>query len=282
MRLSFLAIYYTVFVIVWGAWVRHSRSGAGCGDHWPLCDGAVIPGFEQLTTVIEWTHRLSSGIYGIIILALVIYAWRSSATSPRAKRLAVATLLFTIVEALIGAVLVKRGLVVDNSSAERAVVITLHLCNTFLLLGSLTLFHHALRGKVLHFKMFSHLTALSLAWIGVACLGAIASLSNSLYPSESLVTGIIADFSSESPWLLRLRILHPLFATLTAVITYVYCTLRFSTNFDGQIVKLLITASILTGFLNILLHAPVALALIHLGLANFIWIFFIRLHTQQA
>ena len=58
---------YTIIVILWGAWVRISHSGNGCGDHWPLCGGEFIPTEATAKTWIEYSHRMMSGLYGLIV-----------------------------------------------------------------------------------------------------------------------------------------------------------------------------------------------------------------------
>jgi len=45
---------YSILVILWGAYVRISFSGDGCGDHWPLCHGEVIPTAPSVKTLIEF------------------------------------------------------------------------------------------------------------------------------------------------------------------------------------------------------------------------------------
>ena len=66
-----------IFVIVWGAFVRASGSGAGCGSHWPLCNGEVIPQPERIATVIEFFHRITSGLALIAVLVMVVWAFRA-------------------------------------------------------------------------------------------------------------------------------------------------------------------------------------------------------------
>ena len=56
-RFAWFTVFYNVLVILWGALVRASGSGAGCGNHWPLCNGQVIPVSPGWHTVIEFTHR---------------------------------------------------------------------------------------------------------------------------------------------------------------------------------------------------------------------------------
>ncbi|HZG51415.1 MAG TPA: COX15/CtaA family protein, partial [Pyrinomonadaceae bacterium] len=145
MKLNRLAVYAwlvvaaNLFVIVWGAYVRASFSGDGCGSHWPLCNGEVLPTTGLLKTVIELTHRLTSGVALLLVVGLV---WRARRLFPRGHRVrrgAFWSLVFILIEALIGAALVKFELVAGNASVARAFVMSLHLVNTFVLLGVLSL-----------------------------------------------------------------------------------------------------------------------------------------------
>src|SRR5215467_12703113 len=63
---------YNVAVIAWGAFVRASGSGAGCGRHWPLCNGEVVPRPTSVATVIEATHRATSGLALVGVVGLLV------------------------------------------------------------------------------------------------------------------------------------------------------------------------------------------------------------------
>src|SRR5262245_62215656 len=75
-RFAWLTLGITIVVIVWGAVVRATGSGAGCGSHWPLCNGVVVPRSPSMATLIELGHRLTSGLALLLVLGLVIGAWR--------------------------------------------------------------------------------------------------------------------------------------------------------------------------------------------------------------
>ena len=77
---------FNLLVILWGAYVRASGSGAGCGAHWPLCNGEVIPRAPSVATLIEYSHRLTSGLALLGVLALLAWTWRACATSTTAGR----------------------------------------------------------------------------------------------------------------------------------------------------------------------------------------------------
>src|SRR5258708_39175324 len=85
-RFAWFAVFYNVLVILWGALVRASGSGAGCGNHWPLCNGQVIPSLQSIHTIIEFTHRLmSGGVDGFVVLALVVWVFRASRRGDAAR-----------------------------------------------------------------------------------------------------------------------------------------------------------------------------------------------------
>jgi len=138
-RLAGITRVVNLLVILWGAWVRASGSGAGCGNHWPLCNGEVIPLSPSMETLTELTHRLTSGLALLLVLAMLVLARRDFAPRHRVRRAAVAALVLIVVEALIGAGLVKFELVGDNDSMHRALTLGAHLVNTQFLLAAIAL-----------------------------------------------------------------------------------------------------------------------------------------------
>lgn len=271
-----------LFIILWGAWVRLSGSGAGCGDHWPLCHGEVIPLTPSVKTLIEFTHRLTSGIFGFTVLGQVIFAAKEFGKKHAQFKLSIIFLFLTIVEALIGAVLVKKGLVVDDDSALRAWVIGAHLVNTLLLMGSLTLcaFFHQKETKWSscnegpRWEGVAASLGLFLILI-VSAFGAVTALGNSLFPSDSLIQGMASDFDPDAPFLIRLRIYHPGLAILSGVLWIILLTkwreLKEVTA-SSQFTLSLVFVAIGFGAVNWLLMAPVWGALTHLFLADLVWV----------
>src|ERR1700760_4949214 len=151
---------YNVLVILWGAVVRATSSGAGCGDHWPLCNGTVLQSNPRLATLIELAHRMSSGLTLPLVLVLLIWTYRATQRGHLARIAAIWATLFTFNEALLGALLVLLRLTADNRSPARAVYLSLHLANTLLLLGALTLAAHFLsreRGSYRREVRFAHM-----------------------------------------------------------------------------------------------------------------------------
>src|ERR1700760_2912760 len=125
-RFAWFVVGYNVLVILWGALVRATGSGAGCGNHWPLCNGEVIPTSPRIATLIEFTHRAMTGGATFTILALLIWTFRSTPARHLARFTAVASMLLLANEAFLGALLVKLGYVVNNQSPGRFIVLPVH------------------------------------------------------------------------------------------------------------------------------------------------------------
>ena len=231
---AWLALAYDIGVILWGAVVRATGSGNGCGDHWPLCQGQVIPHAAQIATVIEFAHRLTSGVAVLLVVGLVYFAFRCCGKEHPARRYAVAALFFTLTEGLLGAALVLFGDVGNNASMSRVFILSLHLVNTFLLLASLALTakwagesgfgrSDSGRGETAEFTgpastasrgsgvVVAYIVAL-LGTLALAVTGTIAALADTLFHATSLAQGFEWDLSESSSPLLRLRIIHPALA----------------------------------------------------------------------
>ncbi|HEX5689765.1 MAG TPA: COX15/CtaA family protein, partial [Roseiflexaceae bacterium] len=216
---------YNLLVILWGAYVRATGSGAGCGAHWPLCNGEIIPRSPGSEMLVELTHRATSGIALLLVVGLLIWALRSYERGHLVRRGAKLAMLFMISEALVGAGLVLFKLVADNDSIYRAVAIVIHLLNTFLLLASLVLTAWwASGGAPLRWRGQGAVgIALVLGLLGVlfvGAAGAITALGDTLFPASSLAEGLQQDFSPTAHFLLQLRVIHP----IAAIVTSVYVT----------------------------------------------------------
>jgi heme A synthase len=291
MKLNRFAVYawfvvaVNLFVIVWGAYVRASFSGDGCGSHWPLCNGEVMPTTGLAKTIIELTHRLTSGVALLLVIGLVWQARRLFPRGNEVRRGAFWSLIFILIEALIGAALVKLNLVADNASIARAFVMSIHLVNTFLLLAVLSLTAWwAMGGPTMRLRgqgKVSLLFAFGLfGTLLIAVSGAVAALSDTLFPASSLADGIRQDFSPAAHFLVRLRALHPVLAVgigCYAVIaaSYVNNFLRPGLQRTRKLTNILTTLFLVqigVGILNVSLLAPVWLQLTHLLLADFFWI----------
>jgi heme A synthase len=237
MKLGRFAIYawgvlaYNLLVILWGAYVRASGSGAGCGSHWPLCNGQVIPPAPQVATLIEFSHRLTTGLAGLLVIGLVFGAFRALPRGHAARRGAALSLAFILIEGMVGALQVRLGLTADNASVGRAVVGSIHLANTFLMLAAITLTAWwASGGAALQLRnpgiargrerLLGWVFALGLLGVLlVGASGAITALGDTLFPSASLAEGLQADLSAGAHFLIQLRVIHPILAVLVGVYT---------------------------------------------------------------
>ena len=217
-KFAWALLFYNLGVIVWGGFVRASFSGDGCGAHWPNCGATLLPSLQQRPQIIEFIHRITSGLDLPLVLVLVFMAWRLYPKSHPVRLAALASLLFTITEALIGAVLVKKSLVAYNDSMLRAIVMSIHLTNTFILLTSFTLTAWWASGNApIRFKQQGALGfALALGFVGTLILGisgAVTALGDMLFPAATLLQGLHDDLSPTAHFLVRLRLFHPLIAT---------------------------------------------------------------------
>ena len=102
-KFAWFVLIWNVITALWGAFVRATGSGAGCGSHWPLCNGQVVPQAEQVATLVEFSHRIMSGLAMIGVLVLLIWAFRAYPKRHPVRFGAVASAVFIILEALVGA-----------------------------------------------------------------------------------------------------------------------------------------------------------------------------------
>jgi heme A synthase len=283
-KYAWMVLAYDVGVILWGAYVRATGSGAGCGGHWPLCNGQVIPFAPQTATLIEFSHRVSSGFTLLAVLGLVVWAFRAYPKGHPVRLGAGLATFFTLTEALVGAGLVLFQLVAQNASALRAASVAVHLANTFLLLASLTLTARwASGGQPLRLRGQGWAAwGLGLGLVGVLLLGisgAIAALGDTLFPSSSLAEGLRQDFSPTAQFLIRLRVFHPLIAISVGILVIFVAYSLSSSHPDAGARRSLATALAglvviqwLAGIANVALLAPVWMQLLHLLLADLVWI----------
>lgn len=282
-RFAWGVLAYNVLVVLWGAFVRATGSGAGCGSHWPLCNGAVVPRAPQVETIIEFTHRLSSGLALFATVGLIIWAFRRYPRAHTVRRGAAFAMGFMLVETLIGAGLVLFQLVAYNTSLTRAVFSAVHLVNTFLLLAALTLTAwYASDGRPIRLRGQGILPwLLGLGAAGMLLLGAsggVAALGNTLFPSETLAEGLRQDINPAAHVLIRLRVLHPVIAILVGF--YVLVVARYISRVRptelnrrlALIVVAIFVIQLVAGAINVALLAPVWMQLLHLLLADLLWI----------
>lgn len=278
-RAAALAVAYNLAVILFGAWVRITGSGAGCGEHWPSCNGEVIPRAPSAQTVIEFTHRTTSGLALLVVVALAVVAFRTRPAGHRARKAAVAMLVFVLLEAAVGAGLVLFGLTAKDDSAARAIVIAIHLVNTLGLLASgLLTLHFAEAGPVAERPQERGWISTGLGAVAVAsATGAVTALGDTLFP-----VGTAEAAAAQGHFLVSLRIVHPIVAIVTAaLITIAARKMRIAathpaTERAAKLATALVHTQVLIGGANILLSAPGWMQIIHLLLANLAWLALVR------
>lgn len=287
-RFAWGTLAYLVLVILFGAWVRITGSGAGCGSHWPTCHGEIVPRSPTAETVIELTHRVTSGVLGVVVLALAVWAWVAFASRPRVRVAALLTLAFVIVEAAIGAGLVLAELVADDDSRARAVVVAIHLVSTLTLTASCGLTAWwAGEGAAPRFRRAPRvkwaLVAAVAGVVAVCMTGAVTALGDTLFPvspaeSAGLLARLREDTSPAAHFLVRLRLVHPVLAVVVAGGLLALVGYADARSIGRRAARLLswlgITVLIQTaaGVLNILMAAPGWLQIVHLLVAQIVWL----------
>jgi cytochrome c oxidase assembly protein subunit 15 len=265
---------FMVLVILWGAVVRATGSGAGCGNHWPLCNGDYFPHHPRLATVIEFTHRSMSGVCTALVAVLMAWTFLARGSGHRARKAVVWSGVVLLTEALLGALLVKGGYVENNASDMRVLVQGIHFTNTMALMAALTLTWWWLGEP--ESTLREGATARGIAWLALAATvvvgatGSVAALADTLFPSPSLSAGLAQDFAAGAPLLVRMRWLHP-----AAAIVGLGCAIWLSLALRSRAARwllALIAAQFVLGAGDVLLLAPTWMQVMHLLGANLYWI----------
>ena len=291
-RFAWGLLAYDVAVVAWGAYVRATGSGAGCGAHWPLCNGEVVPRSPPVAMLVELSHRLTSGLALALTVILLVWAFLAYPRGHVVRRGAATTTALMLGEALIGAGLVLFQLVAHDESMKRALSVCLHMCNTFLLLASTALTawwasgggRVRLRGqRAVVWTMGVPLVAM----FAVGISGTVTALGDTLFPPTSLAAGFAQDFAPGAHLFVRLRAIHPILAASTGAAIVVAGGLARALR-PSRAVRLLtrvaaalVVAQVAAGLLDVALLAPVWLQLGHLVLADGVWITFV-LATASA
>lgn len=283
---AWIVLAVQILVILWGAYVRASKSGAGCGEHWPLCQGQVLPTAPQLPTIIEFTHRITSGVALVLVIILVVRAFRLFPAGGRVRRMAGWSGVFIITESLVGAALVLLGHTALNPSVARGFTLSIHLVNTMFLLGSVALTawwagsEPVMGGRpsLPGWKLFAGGAGILLAGV----VGAIAALGDTLFAPGTVMEGLHQDFVADAHPFVRIRIFHPILAALAGLYLLLLAARAMGTPSTPPITKRLglvliaITlAQFAAGGLNILLLVPIPMQMVHLFLADALWIAFV-------
>ncbi len=287
-RYAWGVVWYNVLVILWGALVRATKSGAGCGNHWPLCNGQVIPLSPRIDTIIEFTHRCMTGGSTFVVIGLLVWSFRATIRGQAARVMAVVSMLLLLNEAFLGALLVKLGYVTGNQSMGRVVLLSIHLSNTLLLMAALTmtaiLLHTGQMWRELGVRGGRKLWALLglTATMVVGVSGSLAALGDTLFPSSTLSAAFAQDFAAGSPWLLRLRGVHPGSVLVSAffVVWLVAQARRAGAGRLATTVLALLVFQSALGVADVVLLAPVWMQIVHLLGADLYWIALIALAAR--
>ena len=282
-RFAWGVLAYFIAVILWGSLVRATGAGAGCGNHWPLCNGTVLQHSASVNTMIEFTHRITSGLSFFSAVGLLVWTLAGTVRGHLARAAVVASVAFTLVEAILGALLVKLGLTAQSQSPLRPWYLALHLTNTLLLLAALTLTAHLLsrkhgylRGAIRLVAPFGTIAGIVVVLI-VGVTGSLAALGDTLFPATSLGSALAQDFSATSGWLVRWRWTHPTIAFMASIflIWILVRAAQQTTEWDNRglsaLVLVLLAAQYVLGVLDVVLLAPLWLQIAHLLGADVLW-----------
>ena len=276
-RFAWGVLAYNILVVLWGGYVRASGSGAGCGSHWPLCNGEMVPLAPKIETVIEFTHRVTSGFALALAACLAVWSLCLYPRGNRVRKTAVWAMVFLFVEALLGAGLVLLRYVAKDASAGRALYLSAHLTNTQLLLAMLaaTAWFAGRAGQARKAPPRALQAALGVALVA-AVSGAIAALGDTLYPASSLSAGFASEMAGTAPILMKLRMLHPAIALAAAA----YLVWVARGREAGRAVIAMVAVQLAAGILNWVLLAPVWMQIVHLLLADLLWIALVVVYLE--
>jgi heme a synthase len=286
-RFAWIVLGFFILVVLWGAVVRASGSGGGCGANWPLCNGDFVPHHPRLATVIEFTHRSTSGICTFLLAGLAAWTFAVTPRGDRARKAVLWAVALLIVEAFLGALLVLHHWVENNTSTGRVIAQSIHFTNTMLLMGALALTAWFLReNPAAHtapqrptqsgLRSVRILAILAIvATVLVGATGSLAALADTLFPSTSVLAGLTSDFAATSPLLVRMRWVHPAAALLGLL-----CVARLlradKTDKTGGGVNTVVLVSLVLQFVlgagDVLLLAPTWMQVLHLLGADIFWI----------
>ena len=280
-RLAWVTLGFFILVVLWGAVVRATGSGGGCGSNWPLCNGDYFPHHPRLATIIEFTHRSTSGVCTGLLIALGIFTFRVTPPGHRARKAVLWAGFLLITEALLGAMLVLRHYVEANISTGRIVAQSIHLTNTMLFMAAL-----ALTAWFLTQDTATGVTpraSLSVAVLSivstllVSATGSLAALADTLFPASSLAAALNADISAASPTIVRMRWMHPAAAALSVVCVLLLLRAVTMRPPMARVVATLLALQFVLGIGDVLLLAPIWMQVLHLLGADLYWIALILL-----
>jgi heme A synthase len=225
---------------------------------------------------------MTSVISVLMVTGLVVWCWRVTRKGDWVRYSAVLAAALLANEALLGAALVLLKHVANDQSTGRVLFLSLHFGNTLLLLAALSLTAVWLSNGSRRFTLIGKWREVSSIGLGLlttmvtGIAGAVAALADTFFPSTSLPSSLVQDFSSGTPALLHVRLLHPALATVAACYVLwgiLRCSIRrnrFSQSAIALIVLFVVQVGI--GITNVLLLAAVWLQIAHLFVADVLWV----------
>jgi len=278
-----LGIVLSILSILAGAFVRATGSGDGCGSTWPTCKGKIIPQLSDTSEVIEFSHRSVSGI--LLIVTLIIFIKSRNMSKGSIVRTTVNFLTFFVLfEAAIGAVIVLYEWVGLNSSLPRIIAVPIHLVNTFGLLACYAILYKVLLNNFKNIKQLWDRRFVFIAFLFLlsGATGSITALADVLFPSSSFYEGLMEDFDRTSELLTRLRILHPVVASgLSAVLIIESRKIQKDYKIDVKFFQILVFIAVILGVLNVLSNILLLLSILHLAIADLLWITYIYVSMDK-
>jgi len=278
-----LGIVLSILSILAGAFVRATGSGDGCGSTWPTCKGKIIPQLSDTSEVIEFSHRSVSGI--LLIVTLIIFIKSRNMSKGSIVRTTVNFLTFFVLfEAAIGAVIVLYEWVGLNSSLPRIIAVPIHLVNTFGLLACYAILYKVLLNNFKNIKQLWDRRFVFIAFLFLlsGATGSITALADVLFPSASFYEGLMEDFDRTSELLTRLRILHPMVATgLSVALIIESRKIQKDYKIDVKFFQILVFIAVILGVLNVLSNILLLLSILHLAIADLLWITYIYVSMDK-
>jgi heme A synthase len=239
-------------------------------------------------TAIEFTHRMASGIALVLLALLVFQVFRTNRPGRPVRKAAVLAGIGIIAESAIGAVIVLYEWVDQDASVARGISVPIHLVNTLVLLAGLTLTVYWMdRERMVRMNVPSRraIFGFGAGMLLIAATGAITALADTLFPSETLLEGIAEDFSGPASFFVRLRVLHPVVAMLVGIAAARWVR-SHAWELDGtgriaaRAVVGVVFVELVVGVVNVWTLTPIAIQLIHLLLADILWIAWVWLGVE--
>ena len=279
-----LGLFLSIVSILAGAFVRATGSGDGCGATWPTCKGRIIPALTDTSELIEFSHRSVSGLLLIVTLIIFLKS-RKFQKGSLVKSVTNYLTFFVIFEAIIGAIIVLFEWVGLNSSLPRVVAVPIHLVNTFGLLGCYAILYKIVENDLKEIKSIfnRNFILISFLFLLSGATGSITALADVLFPSASFIEGFLEDFDKTSEALTRLRILHPIISSALSVVLYIYST-RINKKYgvNVKLLKTFVIVAVLLGVFNVISNIVLPLSILHLAIADFLWISYIYVSIDLA